>query len=64
MNLVQYNDRDGTRRVAIVEDHERLRTLAGSNTVYALATQAIHAGRSFTRVAPFMYFGSHHQHRD
>jgi hypothetical protein len=48
MNLVQYNDRDGTRRVAIVEDHDRLRTLAGSNTVYALATQAIHAGRSLT----------------
>ena len=36
MNLVQYIDRDGTRRVAIVEDHDRLRTLPGSHTVYAL----------------------------
>ena len=51
MNLVQYLDRDGTRRVGIVQGHERLRALPRSTTVFALATQAIAAHRSLENLA-------------
>ena len=41
MRIIQFQDAEGIRRVGIVQDSERIATLAGATSVYALALDAV-----------------------
>jgi hypothetical protein len=50
MNLIQYVEGGGARRVAIVESPDTVRPLAGEATVYGLAGEAIEAAAGLAKI--------------
>ncbi len=50
MRIIQFLDRDRTRRVGIVQDADTVDTLTGEQSVYDLALEAIQTERSLTQV--------------
>ncbi len=50
MRIIQFLDLEGTHRVGIVRDAETVDALAGEQTVYSLALEAIRSSKSLTQV--------------
>lgn len=50
MRIIQFLDLEGTHRVGIVRDAETVDALAGEQTVYGLALEAIRSSKSLTQV--------------
>lgn len=51
MRLIQYTLTDGTRALGAIEEQSKVRRLAGVQTLYELALQAIDRGQSLEQVA-------------
>ncbi len=48
MRIIQFLDLEGTHRVGIVRDAETVDVLAGEQTVYSLALEAIRSTKSLS----------------
>lgn len=59
MRIIQFLDLEGTHRVGIVRDAETVDALAGEQTVYSLALEAIRSTKSLTQVLSEQTAGRH-----
>jgi len=59
MRIIQFLDLEGTHRVGIVRDAETVDVLAGEQTVYSLALEAIRSTKSLTQVLSEQTAGRH-----
>ncbi|MCJ7549519.1 MAG: FAH family protein [Anaerolineae bacterium] len=59
MRIIQFLDLEGTHRVGIVRDAETVDALAGEQTVYSLALEAIRNSKSLTQVLSEQTAGRH-----
>jgi len=59
MRIIQFLDLEGTHRVGIVRDADTVDALAGEQTVYSLALEAIRSSKSLTQVLSEQTAGRH-----
>jgi len=59
MRIIQFLDLEGTHRVGIVRDAKTVDALAGEQTVYSLALEAIRSTKSLTQVLSEQTAGRH-----